>query len=65
VPLPREPERINVLLSRARHLLLLIGNAQTLRGASNAAARHHWGVVLNKIEVAGGMVDGLPAVRGE
>ncbi|KIY98958.1 NFX1-type zinc finger-containing protein 1 [Monoraphidium neglectum] len=58
----REPERINVLLSRARHLLLLIGNAQTLRGASNAAARHHWGVVLNKIEVAGGMVDGLPAV---
>lgn len=58
----REPERINVLLSRARNGLILIGNSTTLRNASNAAARQHWGVVLDQLEASGSIMSGLPAV---
>lgn len=57
----RELERINVLLSRARHGLILIGNASTLRNASNADARRHWGMVLDNLEDRGGIAKGLPA----
>lgn len=41
----REPERINVMLSRARNGLVMIGNSSTLRNASSAEARKHWGKV--------------------
>ena len=41
----REPERINVMLSRARNGLVMIGNSQTLENASSAEARKHWSVV--------------------
>lgn len=58
----REPERINVLLSRARQGLIIIGSAHTLRNASNPAARKHWGVVLDLLEASGKIVSGLPAV---
>lgn len=58
----REPERINVLLSRARHGLILTGNATTLRNASSAAARKHWGVVLDQLAASNSIVTGLPAV---
>ncbi len=58
----REPERINVLLSRARQGLLLLGNAHTLRNAKSGEARRHWGVVLDKLQAAGAVVQGLPAV---
>ena len=57
----REPERINVLLSRARHGLLLIGSAGTLRRASSADARRHWGKVLGILEGRGSVLRGLPA----
>ncbi|GAX74369.1 hypothetical protein CEUSTIGMA_g1818.t1 [Chlamydomonas eustigma] len=57
----REPERINVLLSRARHGLIMIGNASTLRGASNSEANKHWGKVLGILEERGSVVKGLPA----
>jgi hypothetical protein len=58
----REPERINVLLSRARCGLIMVGNATMLRNASSHAARHHWGVVLDKLQAAGAILPGLPAV---
>ncbi|PNH08303.1 NFX1-type zinc finger-containing protein 1 [Tetrabaena socialis] len=56
----REPERINVLLSRARHGMLLIGNAATLRSAKSQEARRHWGRVLDALESAGALQPGLP-----
>jgi hypothetical protein len=57
----REPERINVLLSRARDGLILIGNSTTLRNASSAAARKHWSVVLDQLEASGS----LPAAQAQ
>ncbi|GFR50032.1 hypothetical protein Agub_g12193 [Astrephomene gubernaculifera] len=56
----REPERINVLLSRARHGMLLIGNSHTLRHAKHPEARRHWGRVLDALEAEGGVLPGLP-----
>eukprot|EP00878_Enallax_costatus_P028017 GHUV01030215.1.p1 GENE.GHUV01030215.1~~GHUV01030215.1.p1 ORF type:complete len:301 (+),score=100.18 GHUV01030215.1:59-904(+) len=58
----REPERINVMLSRARHGLIMIGNASTLRNASSSEGRKHWAVVLDKLEAAAAMHSGFPAV---
>lgn len=58
----REPERINVLMSRARQGLILIGSAHTLLHASSTAAREHWGVVLQQLQAAGQIYTGLPAV---
>ncbi|GFH06095.1 NFX1-type zinc finger-containing protein 1, partial [Haematococcus lacustris] len=58
----KEPERINVLLSRARHGMILIGNADTLRDASSSAAKSHWGRVLTAMGEAGQIHTGLPAV---
>jgi hypothetical protein len=58
----REPERINVLLSRARCGLILVGNATMLRNASSPDAQQHWGVVLDQLEAAGAILPGLPAV---
>ncbi len=58
----REPERINVLLSRARHGMVLIGNSHTLRNAKSVEARRHWGVVLEKLEAGGAVAPGFPAV---
>ncbi|GFH22998.1 uncharacterized protein HaLaN_20542, partial [Haematococcus lacustris] len=58
----KEPERINVLLSRARHGMILIGNADTLRNASSSAAKIHWSRVLTAMEEAGQIHKGLPAV---
>lgn len=57
-----EPERINVLMSRARQGLILIGSAHTLLNASNPNARKHWGVVLQQLQDAGRIYSGLPAV---
>jgi len=58
----REPERINVLLSRARQGLILIGDSHTLLNASSPSGREHWRVVLDRISGAGGLLAGLSAV---
>lgn len=58
----REPERINVLMSRARQGLILIGSSHTLLHASSTAAREHWGVILQQLQAAGQIYPGLPAV---
>ena len=58
----REPERVNVLVSRARDGLILIGNAHTLCSARSEAARSHWEHLLSALEAAGAIHPGLPAV---
>eukprot|EP00955_Chlamydomonas_euryale_P117406 366472-Chlamydomonas_euryale.AAC.1 len=57
----KEPERINVLLSRARHGLILIGNATHLLHAKSKEAQHHWGTVIGALERTGSVLRGLPA----
>jgi hypothetical protein len=57
-----EPERINVLVSRARHGMVLIGNADCLRNASHPEARLHWRRLLDKLQHDGCMYTGLPAI---
>jgi hypothetical protein len=58
----REPERINVLMSRALQGLILIGSSHTLLHAASTAAREHWGVILQQLQAAGQIYPGLPAV---
>ena len=58
----REPERINVLMSRARHGCIFIGNTSCFRKASDPSARRHWGAVLDLLEQRGQIYQGLPAV---
>lgn len=56
------PQRINVLFSRARHGLILLGNTQTLRNAWKPSERRHWVVKLDLLEQQGSILTGLPAV---
>jgi hypothetical protein len=57
-----EPERINVLLLRARDGIILIGSASTLLRARSATARKLWGGVLGELKARGAVLQGLPAV---
>jgi hypothetical protein len=57
-----EPERINVLISRARHGLILIGSAATFRRAKNPEGRRHWSGLLTKLEETQSIMRGLPGV---
>jgi hypothetical protein len=56
----REPERVNVLLSRARHGMILFGDSDTLRHARSTDARRVWGRVLADLEGCGAVLAGLP-----
>lgn len=58
----REPERINVMMSRARDGLIIFGNAATLLHASRPAAREHWGKVLSMLRASGCVFTGVPAM---
>jgi hypothetical protein len=58
----REPERVNVLLSRARIGLIIIGNHETLTACSNARGRELWLHVLSLLSSAGALKQDLPAV---
>ena len=57
-----EPERVTVMLSRARHGMIPLGSASTLRAAKNAAGRETWNRVLGQFEAAGGLALGLTTV---
>ena len=57
----REPERINVLLSRARHGMILFGNCKTLSNAKSPEGRRHWGGVLGTLKAKDAIQPGLPA----
>ncbi|CAK9210253.1 unnamed protein product [Sphagnum troendelagicum] len=54
------PERVNVLLSRARYGMILLGNAQTLRKGSNKPGRRTWQILLEMLYKGGHVFPGLP-----
>jgi len=54
----RTTNRANVLLSRAKHGMFMVGNANTLR-ASNSPM---WGTVLDLLQRAGQLAPALPLV---
>jgi hypothetical protein len=53
-----EPERVNVLLSRARDALIIIGNAATFM--QSRKGRFVWVPLLNLLKEGGHIYDGLP-----
>lgn len=52
------PERVNVLLSRARDALIMIGNAETFRRSQNGTGT--WGKLLELLERRGHIYEGFP-----
>lgn len=53
------PERLNVLLSRARNALILIGNAATFKSAHTG--RETWTKLFSLLEEGGHFFQGVPA----
>lgn len=53
------PERLNVLLSRARNALIMVGNATTFSNARKGAEL--WTSLLSMLKQDGHIYDGLPA----
>jgi hypothetical protein len=59
----QEPERVNVLLSRAKHGLILIGNMQTLSKAKvRRGVPDVWRDIREMLHKQGCIFNGLPAV---
>ena len=56
-----EPERVNVMLSRARHGMIILGNDQTLRHSKNQAGRALWSAKLDQMAQDQQLYDGFPA----
>ena len=54
------PERVNVLLSRARNGLIMIGNAETFGNARNPAGKTLWTKVFALLRAGGHVYDGIP-----
>jgi hypothetical protein len=52
------PQRLNVLLSRARNALIMIGNADTFKNSRKGKAI--WVPFLNYLSQKGHMYDGIP-----
>lgn len=52
------PERLNVLLSRAREALIMIGNAKTF--INNRKGKHTWTPLFDKLRLNHQLHDGLP-----
>lgn len=55
----KEKQRVNVLLSRARLGLFLVGNSSTLM--NKMAGRHVWGPILQSFTSDGCLLKGLPS----
>jgi hypothetical protein len=53
-----EPERVNVLISRARNALIMIGNASTFIGSRKG--KLVWVPLLNQLKEGRHIYDGLP-----
>ena len=51
-------ERVNVMLSRARDALIMVGNAQTF--LESRKGREVWGPLLDLLKQDGHVYDGLP-----
>ncbi len=56
----KEEQRVNVLMSRARHGLYLIGNSTTLKRSSQGA--HVWNPILASLTEKGSLLRGFPTV---
>ena len=54
------PQRVNVLLSRARDALIMIGNSDTF--LKSRAGLEVWGKLLSKLKQDGNIYDGLPVM---
>lgn len=54
----REPERLNVLLSRARDGLIIIGNSTTFQASKKG--RSVWVPFFDQLKESGKIYDGLP-----
>ncbi|OQE43716.1 hypothetical protein PENCOP_c003G04699 [Penicillium coprophilum] len=52
------PERLNVLLSRARNVLILVGNSETF--VSSRKGQKHWIPFIDQLKSEGHLYDGLP-----
>ncbi|OQD90595.1 hypothetical protein PENANT_c001G07088 [Penicillium antarcticum] len=52
------PERLNVLLSRARNVLILVGNSETF--VSSRKGRNTWKPLIDQLKYDGHLYDGLP-----
>lgn len=59
LPADKEPQRVNVMLSRARHGQIIVGNSETLRASKKGKAT--WVPLLDKLESDGRLVAGLPS----
>ena len=55
----KEPERVNVLLSRAKHGMIIIGNANTL--LASKMARPVWKPILDHLSAQGCFFEGIPS----
>lgn len=51
-------ERLNVLLSRARNVLILVGNSETF--VSSRKGKKHWKPFIDQLKSEGHLYDGLP-----
>lgn len=54
------PERVNVLLSRARNGLIIIGNAETFGNTRNPVGKALWSKVFDLLKAGGHVYDGIP-----
>ncbi|KAJ5448828.1 hypothetical protein N7445_003649 [Penicillium cf. griseofulvum] len=52
------PERLNVLISRARNVLILVGNSETF--VSSRKGQKHWKPFIDQLKSEGHLYDGLP-----
>jgi len=52
------PERLNVLLSRARNVLILVGNSETF--VSSRKEQKAWKPLIDQLKANGHLYDGLP-----
>lgn len=51
-------ERLNVLLSRARNILIIVGNSKTF--VSSRKGRNTWKPLIDQLKANGHLYDGLP-----
>ena len=57
-----EPERVNVMLSRARHGLIMVGDLKTLCSSKNRVGRELWLKIEDMLVRGGNLFAGLPVI---
>ena len=54
------PERVNVMLSRARNALIMIGNSTTFRNARSKQGKELWTKLISMLQAGNHVYEGLP-----